>query len=129
MNLPLVIPIKVDKPLHEKDVTIHNLLKKINNNSLEKTFVDDLNKIKTMTNPHVSLVIEKYKKVLNDRVEEKKAQETVLLSILNHLENVQTNLNNVYSKEQMQHLHKQKDETFRQLSHIQQDMDTILQNI
>ena len=29
MNLHLVIPIKVNKPLHEKDVTIKNLLEKI----------------------------------------------------------------------------------------------------
>tara|TARA_B100000886_G_C20418260_1_gene490203 strand:+ start:2402 stop:2791 length:390 start_codon:yes stop_codon:yes gene_type:complete len=129
MNLPLVIPIKVDKSLHEKDVSIHRLLEKINNNRPEKTFVDDLNKMKTVTNPHVSFVIEKYKKVLNDAVNEKKAQEAVLLSILNHLENVQTNIDNEYSKEQMQHLHKQKNETFRQLSNIQQEIDTIVQNI
>ena len=116
-------------PLHEKDVSIHRLLEKINNNRPEKTFVDDLNKMKTVTNPHVSFVIEKYKKVLNDAVNEKKAQEAVLLSILNHLENVQTNIDNEYSKEQMQHLHKQKNETFRQLSNIQQEIDTIVQNI
>tara|TARA_Y100000816_G_scaffold291583_1_gene283377 strand:- start:3175 stop:3564 length:390 start_codon:yes stop_codon:yes gene_type:complete len=129
MTLPLVIPIKINKPLHEKDVAIHRILEKINNNSSEKTFVDDLNKIKKMKNPYLPFVVEKYKKVLKDSADEKKAQEAVLLSILNHLENVQTNLNNVYSKEQIQHLHKQKDETFRQLSQIQQELDTILQNI
>ena len=60
MTLPLVIPIKINKPLHEKDVAIHRILEKINNNSSEKTFVDDLNKIKKMKNPYLPFVVEKY---------------------------------------------------------------------